>query len=164
MFEIKITGSLTVESWKHEITSVWITLQCFSDVFISYKKTSETLSTAGQKTTAAISTLGNAITRKIGDMRYTISLILSQSGCSLINLCSLSVLIYNLSCKEGRPQHSPEVFLLSDRTKQTQKLIQVMLFYAVTAKEDQQYPTSSAPHSSLTSQTDIWNGTLLVSI
>ncbi|XP_063079169.1 tumor protein D53 isoform X2 [Engraulis encrasicolus] len=34
-----------------------------------YKKTSETLSTAGQKTTAAFSNLGTAITRKFGDMR-----------------------------------------------------------------------------------------------
>ncbi|XP_037541733.1 tumor protein D53 isoform X5 [Nematolebias whitei] len=35
----------------------------------AYKKTSETLSTAGQKTTAAFSNLGSAITRKLGDMR-----------------------------------------------------------------------------------------------
>ncbi|XP_034555087.1 tumor protein D53 isoform X2 [Notolabrus celidotus] len=35
----------------------------------AYKKTSETLSTAGQRTSAAFSTLGSAITRKFGDMR-----------------------------------------------------------------------------------------------
>ncbi|CAN9507757.1 unnamed protein product [Ophioblennius macclurei] len=35
----------------------------------AYKKTSETLSTAGQKTSAAFTTLGSAITRKLGDMR-----------------------------------------------------------------------------------------------
>ncbi|XP_037837469.1 tumor protein D53 isoform X2 [Kryptolebias marmoratus] len=35
----------------------------------AYKKTSETLSTAGQKTSAAFSNLGSAITRKLGDMR-----------------------------------------------------------------------------------------------
>ncbi|XP_075701562.1 tumor protein D54-like isoform X1 [Rhinoderma darwinii] len=34
-----------------------------------YKKTQETLSTAGQKTTAALSTMGTAISRKLGDMR-----------------------------------------------------------------------------------------------
>ncbi|CAJ1084370.1 tumor protein D54 isoform X2 [Xyrichtys novacula] len=34
-----------------------------------YKKTQETLSQAGQKTTAAISTVGTAITRRLGDMR-----------------------------------------------------------------------------------------------
>nr|XP_046147445.1 tumor protein D53 homolog isoform X5 [Oncorhynchus gorbuscha] len=34
-----------------------------------YKKTSETLSTAGQKTSAAFTTLGTAISRKFGDMR-----------------------------------------------------------------------------------------------
>lgn len=35
----------------------------------AYKKTQETLSQAGQKTTAAFSTMGTAITRKLGDMR-----------------------------------------------------------------------------------------------
>lgn len=38
-------------------------------VFVRYKKTSETLSTAGQKTSAAFSNFGSAITRKFGDMR-----------------------------------------------------------------------------------------------
>ncbi|XP_029574211.1 tumor protein D54 isoform X9 [Salmo trutta] len=33
-----------------------------------YKKTSETLSVAGQKTTAAFSTMGTALSRKLGDM------------------------------------------------------------------------------------------------
>jgi len=37
-----------------------------------YKKTSETLSTAGQKTSAAFNNLGTAITRKFGDMSYSI--------------------------------------------------------------------------------------------
>ncbi|XP_029912296.1 tpd52 like 2b isoform X5 [Myripristis murdjan] len=35
----------------------------------AYKKTQETLSQAGQKTTAALSTMGTAISRKLGDMR-----------------------------------------------------------------------------------------------
>lgn len=35
----------------------------------SYKKTQETLSQAGQKTSAALSTVGSAISRKLGDMR-----------------------------------------------------------------------------------------------
>ncbi|KAM3923561.1 tumor protein D54 isoform 5-T5 [Leptodactylus fuscus] len=44
-----------------------------------YKKTQETLSTASQKTTAALSTMGTAITRKLGDMssysiRHSISM------------------------------------------------------------------------------------------
>ncbi|CAI5683434.1 unnamed protein product [Oreochromis niloticus] len=39
---------------------------------VAYKKTSETLSTAGQRTSAAFSTLGSTITRKIGDMSYSI--------------------------------------------------------------------------------------------
>ena len=35
----------------------------------SYKKTQETLTQAGQKTSAALSTMGSAISRKLGDMR-----------------------------------------------------------------------------------------------
>ncbi|XP_066558461.1 tpd52 like 2b isoform X13 [Amia ocellicauda] len=35
----------------------------------AYKKTQETLSQAGQKTSAALSTVGTAISRRIGDMR-----------------------------------------------------------------------------------------------
>ncbi|MGH0161006.1 UNVERIFIED_CONTAM: hypothetical protein FKN15_055613, partial [Acipenser sinensis] len=35
-----------------------------------YKKTQETLSQAGQKTSAALTTVGSVITRKFGDMRY----------------------------------------------------------------------------------------------
>ncbi|XP_045299837.1 tumor protein D54 isoform X8 [Leopardus geoffroyi] len=35
-----------------------------------YKKTQETFSQAGQKTSAALSTVGSAISRKLGDMRW----------------------------------------------------------------------------------------------
>lgn len=35
----------------------------------SYKKTQETLSQAGQKTSAALSNVGSVISRKLGDMR-----------------------------------------------------------------------------------------------
>ncbi|XP_068118471.1 tumor protein D54 isoform X2 [Hyperolius riggenbachi] len=35
----------------------------------AYKKTQETLSTAGQKTSAALSNVGSAISRRLGDMR-----------------------------------------------------------------------------------------------
>nr|XP_019947406.1 PREDICTED: tumor protein D53 isoform X4 [Paralichthys olivaceus] len=41
----------------------------WQDMQSSTAKTSETLSTAGQKTSAAFSTLGTTITRKFGDMR-----------------------------------------------------------------------------------------------
>lgn len=42
----------------------------FLDLFYyRYKKTQETLSQAGQKTSAAFSTVGSAISRKFGDMR-----------------------------------------------------------------------------------------------
>ncbi|XP_015258542.1 tpd52 like 2b isoform X9 [Cyprinodon tularosa] len=54
--------------WNERVTS--------SDL---YKKTQETLSEAGQKTTAALSTLGTAISRRLGDMsnysiRHSISM------------------------------------------------------------------------------------------
>uniref|UniRef100_A0A1A8AD57 Tumor protein D52-like 1 n=1 Tax=Nothobranchius furzeri TaxID=105023 RepID=A0A1A8AD57_NOTFU len=39
----------------------------------AYKKTSETLSTAGQRTSAVFNNLGSAITRKFGDMRNSSS-------------------------------------------------------------------------------------------
>ncbi|XP_019745543.1 tumor protein D53 isoform X2 [Hippocampus comes] len=42
----------------------WLDMQSST----AYKRTSETLSSAGQKTTAALSTLGSAINRKFGDM------------------------------------------------------------------------------------------------
>uniref|UniRef100_A0A3P9DNT9 Tpd52 like 2b n=1 Tax=Maylandia zebra TaxID=106582 RepID=A0A3P9DNT9_9CICH len=38
----------------------------------AYKKTQETLSQAGQKTTAALSTMSTALSKKIGDMRYSL--------------------------------------------------------------------------------------------
>uniref|UniRef100_A0A3Q1F459 Tpd52 like 1 n=1 Tax=Acanthochromis polyacanthus TaxID=80966 RepID=A0A3Q1F459_9TELE len=38
----------------------------------AYKKTSETLSTAGQRTSAAFSNFGSSISRKLGDMSYSI--------------------------------------------------------------------------------------------
>ncbi|XP_061621347.1 uncharacterized protein LOC133473810 isoform X6 [Phyllopteryx taeniolatus] len=36
----------------------------------AYKKTQETLSQAGQKTSAAFTTMSSAISRKLGDMRW----------------------------------------------------------------------------------------------
>uniref|UniRef100_A0AAY5K222 Tumor protein D54 n=1 Tax=Esox lucius TaxID=8010 RepID=A0AAY5K222_ESOLU len=40
----------------------------------AYKKTQETLSVAGQKTTAAFSTMGSALSRKLGDMSSNYSI------------------------------------------------------------------------------------------
>ncbi|CAM9569210.1 tumor protein D53-like isoform X3 [Lampetra fluviatilis] len=37
----------------------------------AYKKTQETLTVAGQKTTSVLSNVGSAITRKLGDMNYS---------------------------------------------------------------------------------------------
>lgn len=50
-----------------------------------YKKTSETLTTAGQRTSAAFSNLGTAITRKFGDMRYNVTSPSASFCCPIIS-------------------------------------------------------------------------------
>ncbi|XP_028295881.1 tumor protein D53 isoform X6 [Gouania willdenowi] len=50
---------------KNNLSRSWHDMQSST----AYKKTSDTLSTAGQKTSAAFTTFGSAITRKFGDMR-----------------------------------------------------------------------------------------------
>ncbi|XP_006807487.1 tpd52 like 2b isoform X4 [Neolamprologus brichardi] len=50
---------------RQNLTRSWQDVQTSN----AYKKTQETLSQAGQKTTAALSTMGTALSRKIGDMR-----------------------------------------------------------------------------------------------
>nr|XP_033770275.1 tumor protein D54 isoform X2 [Geotrypetes seraphini] len=54
-----LSASSTLEDWNEKVTQ--------SE---AYKKTQETLSQAGQKTSAALSTVGTAISRKLGDMRH----------------------------------------------------------------------------------------------
>uniref|UniRef100_A0A7N8YC13 Tpd52 like 2b n=1 Tax=Mastacembelus armatus TaxID=205130 RepID=A0A7N8YC13_9TELE len=49
-----------LSEWNEKVTS--------SDL---YKKTQETLSQAGQKTSAALTTVGSAISKRLGDMRYS---------------------------------------------------------------------------------------------
>ncbi|XP_028295877.1 tumor protein D53 isoform X2 [Gouania willdenowi] len=49
---------------KNNLSRSWHDMQSST----AYKKTSDTLSTAGQKTSAAFTTFGSAITRKFGDM------------------------------------------------------------------------------------------------
>ncbi|XP_035865943.1 tumor protein D54 isoform X2 [Phyllostomus discolor] len=63
-----VRTSETLGEWSERVTQ--------SDL---YKKTQETLSQAGQKTSAALSTVGSAISRKLGDMsgysiRHSISM------------------------------------------------------------------------------------------
>ncbi|XP_064196174.1 tumor protein D53 isoform X3 [Anguilla rostrata] len=58
-------GISPLNELKLNINKSWTEMQTST----AYKKTSETLTTAGQKTTAAFSTLGTAISRKFGDMR-----------------------------------------------------------------------------------------------
>ncbi|XP_026776248.1 tpd52 like 2b isoform X5 [Pangasianodon hypophthalmus] len=74
-------GLSPLSELKQNITKSWQDVQT-SNAYLSasatlddiansevYKKTQETLSQAGQKTSAAFSTVGSAISRKLGDMR-----------------------------------------------------------------------------------------------
>nr|XP_023962530.1 tumor protein D54 isoform X7 [Chrysemys picta bellii] len=56
--ELYLSASSTLEDWNEKLTQ--------SE---AYKKTQETLSQAGQKTSAALSNVGSVISRKLGDMR-----------------------------------------------------------------------------------------------
>ncbi|XP_077443814.1 tumor protein D53 isoform X2 [Stigmatopora argus] len=56
---------------------------------VAYKRTSESLSSAGQKTTAAFSTLGNAINRKFGDMSLASLQLLLPSSYSISHSMSM---------------------------------------------------------------------------
>uniref|UniRef100_A0A8C4QUW4 Tpd52 like 1 n=1 Tax=Eptatretus burgeri TaxID=7764 RepID=A0A8C4QUW4_EPTBU len=51
---------------RQNLTKGWQDMQSTN----AYKKTQETLSQAGQKTTAALGTVSSAISRKLGDMNY----------------------------------------------------------------------------------------------
>ncbi|XP_076973665.1 tumor protein D54 isoform X3 [Tamandua tetradactyla] len=58
-------GLSALEGLKQNLSRSWHDVQ----VSNAYKKTQETLTQAGQKTSAALSTVGSAISRKLGDMR-----------------------------------------------------------------------------------------------
>nr|XP_031289259.1 tumor protein D54 isoform X11 [Camelus dromedarius] len=58
-------GLSALEGLKQNLSRGWHDVQVSS----AYKKTQETLSQAGQKTSAALSTMSSAISRKLGDMR-----------------------------------------------------------------------------------------------
>ncbi|XP_029574204.1 tumor protein D54 isoform X2 [Salmo trutta] len=69
---VRTTGKLG--EWNEKVTGseLYLTASATLDDIAqseAYKKTSETLSVAGQKTTAAFSTMGTALSRKLGDMR-----------------------------------------------------------------------------------------------
>ncbi|XP_073788613.1 tumor protein D53 isoform X10 [Danio rerio] len=57
-------GITALSELRHNFNKSWNDMQTST----VYKKTSETLSTAGQRTSAAFSNLGTAISRKFGDM------------------------------------------------------------------------------------------------
>ncbi|XP_006896959.1 PREDICTED: tumor protein D54 isoform X4 [Elephantulus edwardii] len=57
-------GLSTLDGLRQNLSRSWQDVQGSS----AYKKTQETLSQAGQKTSAALSTVGSAISRKLGDM------------------------------------------------------------------------------------------------
>ncbi|KAM6457993.1 tumor protein D54 isoform 1-T1 [Liasis olivaceus] len=56
--DLYVSASNTLEDWNDKLTQ--------SE---AYKRTQETLSQAGQRTSAALSNVGSAISRKLGDMR-----------------------------------------------------------------------------------------------
>ncbi|XP_035239012.1 tpd52 like 2b isoform X14 [Anguilla anguilla] len=58
-------GLSPLNEFKQNITKGWQDVQTSN----AYKKTQETLTQAGQKTSAALSTMGTAISKKLGDMR-----------------------------------------------------------------------------------------------
>ncbi|XP_074825345.1 tumor protein D54 isoform X10 [Natator depressus] len=58
-------GLTTFDGLKQNLSKSWHDVQ----VSNAYKKTQETLSQAGQKTSAALSNVGSVISRKLGDMR-----------------------------------------------------------------------------------------------
>ncbi|XP_059368309.1 tumor protein D53-like isoform X3 [Carassius carassius] len=58
-------GITPLSELRQNFSKSWYDMQTTT----AYKKTSETLTTAGQRTSVAFSNLGNAITRKFGDMR-----------------------------------------------------------------------------------------------
>ncbi|XP_016393069.1 tumor protein D53 homolog isoform X1 [Sinocyclocheilus rhinocerous] len=58
-------GITPLNELRQNFSKSWYDMQTST----AYKKTSETLSTAGQRTSVAFSNLGNAINRKFGDMR-----------------------------------------------------------------------------------------------
>ncbi|KAG2461752.1 TPD53 protein, partial [Polypterus senegalus] len=65
--EIKRKLGLTpLNELKQNLTKSWQDVQTSS----AYKKTQETLAQAGQKTSAALNTVGSAISRKFGDMSF----------------------------------------------------------------------------------------------
>lgn len=60
-------GRCVLGLWAVSGPAAWLVRLVF--LLPSYKKTQETLSQAGQKTSAALSTVGSAISRKLGDVR-----------------------------------------------------------------------------------------------
>ncbi|KAG7519291.1 hypothetical protein JOB18_005379 [Solea senegalensis] len=58
-------GLSPLNELKQNLTKSWQDVQTSN----AYKKTQETLSQAGQKTSAALTTVGSAISKKLGDMR-----------------------------------------------------------------------------------------------
>ncbi|XP_032304543.1 tumor protein D54 isoform X9 [Coturnix japonica] len=72
-------GLTPLDGLKQNLSKSWHDVQ----VSNAYKKTQETLSQAGQKTSAALSNVGSVISRKLGDMReFPIPLWLGLPKCS----------------------------------------------------------------------------------
>ncbi|XP_019745580.1 tumor protein D53 isoform X6 [Hippocampus comes] len=87
----------------------WLDMQSST----AYKRTSETLSSAGQKTTAALSTLGSAINRKFGDM--------SMAGLQLLFPRRSSSIGYSISHSMSMPamRNSPSFRSFEEKVEST---------------------------------------------
>ncbi|XP_068063937.1 tumor protein D54 isoform X13 [Anomalospiza imberbis] len=77
-------GLTPLDGLKQNLSKSWHDVQ----VSNAYKKTQETLSQAGQKTSAALSNVGSVISRKLGDMRAH-SISHSLSGYSIRHSISM---------------------------------------------------------------------------
>ncbi|XP_060722216.1 tumor protein D53 isoform X2 [Tachysurus vachellii] len=91
-------GMTTLSELKENLSRSWNDVQSST----AYKKTSETLNTAGQKTTAAFSNLGTAISRKFGDM--------SMFGLDLLSGRRLNSIGYSVSLPTMRNSQSFKSF------------------------------------------------------
>ncbi|XP_027011228.1 tumor protein D53 isoform X1 [Tachysurus fulvidraco] len=91
-------GMTTLSELKENLSRSWNDVQSST----AYKKTSETLNTAGQKTTAALSNLGTTISRKLGDM--------SMFGLDLLSGRRLNSIGYTVSLPTMRNSQSFKSF------------------------------------------------------
>ncbi|KAM8788333.1 tumor protein D53 isoform 5-T5 [Rhynchonycteris naso] len=87
----------------------------------AYKKTHETLSHAGQKATAAFSNVGTAISKKFGDMRYSVVLTLLLLFSPMLPGCRSHSIGYSIRHSISMPamRNSPTFKSFEERVETT---------------------------------------------